>query len=553
MMQDRSGADRCEPGFSEDRQRMKTVDLPKQYDPKDAQNRFYEFWVEKGYFHADPASARPAYCIVIPPPNVTGALHLGHALNNTLQDILIRWRRMQGYDVLWMPGTDHAGIATQAVVEKRLLEEEKKTRHDLGREALVERIWTWKDEYEKRILSQLRLMGCSCDWERTRFTLDELCSRAVRRTFFNLFKAGKIFRGKRLINWDTQLRTAVADDEIYYEEVAGHLWTIKYPIAGSTSGEVLHIATTRPETMLGDTAVAVHPEDARYKHLIGKHVDLPLTDRKIPIIADGLLVDPAFGTGVVKVTPAHDPNDYQAGLRNALPMINLLNPDGTYNENAGKYAGIDRLRVRKRVVEDLKALDLLERVDSYLVRLNHSDRSKTPIEPYLSDQWFVRMGDDAGWAAGFAQQAMDAVTSGRVHDSPRTIRQELSRLAGREARLVHQPPALVGASHSHLALRHLHRARPRNAPSPAAPTWPGARRNRAAGSSAPSPTCAATSWDRATPWFKTPTCSIPGSARPCGRTRPWAGRTKRPSCGSSIRPASCRRPATSSPSGSPGW
>ncbi len=213
---------------------MKTVDLPKQYDPKDAQNRFYEFWVEKGYFHADPASARPAYCIVIPPPNVTGALHLGHALNNTLQDILIRWRRMQGYDVLWMPGTDHAGIATQAVVEKRLLEEEKKTRHDLGREALVERIWTWKDEYEKRILSQLRLMGCSCDWERTRFTLDELCSRAVRRTFFNLFKAGKIFRGKRLVNWDTQLRTAVADDEIYYEEVAGHLWTIKYPIAGST-------------------------------------------------------------------------------------------------------------------------------------------------------------------------------------------------------------------------------------------------------------------------------------------------------------------------------
>ena len=355
---------------------------------------------------------------MIPPPNVTGALHLGHALNNTVQDILIRWRRMQGYDVLWMPGTDHAGIATQAVVERRLLEEEKKNRHDLGREALVQRIWTWKEEYEKRILSQLRLMGCSCDWERTRFTLDELCSRAVRRTFFNLFKAGKIFRGKRLINWDTQLRTAVADDEIYYEEVAGHLWTIKYPVASSTSGEVLHIATTRPETMLGDTAVAVHPDDPRYKHLIGKHVDLPLSNRKIPIIADPLLVDPAFGTGVVKVTPGHDPNDYQAGLRNALPMINLLNPDGTYNENAGKYAGIDRLRVRKRVVEDLKALDLLERVDSYLVRLNHSDRSKTPIEPYLSDQWFVRMGEETGGPPGFAQQAMDAVTSGRVSIHP---------------------------------------------------------------------------------------------------------------------------------------
>jgi valyl-tRNA synthetase len=397
---------------------MSEVNLPKQYDPIDAQNRFYEFWVQKAYFHADPASSRPAYCIVIPPPNVTGALHLGHALNNALQDILIRWRRMQGYEVLWMPGTDHAGIATQAVVEKRLLEEEKKTRHDLGREALVQRIWTWKDEYEKRILSQLRMMGCSCDWERTRFTLDEMCSRAVRRTFFNLFKAGKIFRGKRLVNWDTQLRTAVADDEIYYEEVAGHLWTIKYPIAGSPAGEVLHIATTRPETMLGDTAVAVHPDDARYQHLIGKQVELPLTGRQIPIIADALLVDPAFGTGVVKVTPGHDPNDYQAGVRNNLPMINLLNPDGTYNENAGKYAGIDRLRVRKRVVEDLKALDLLERVDSYLVRLNHSDRSKTPIEPYLSDQWFVRMGDDLDGAAGFAQQAMDAVTSGRVKIHP---------------------------------------------------------------------------------------------------------------------------------------
>ncbi len=397
---------------------MNLAELPKQYDPQEAQARFYDFWVEKGYFHADPHSGKPPYCIVIPPPNVTGALHLGHALNNTLQDILIRWRRMSGDEVLWMPGTDHAGIATQAVVERRLFEETKKTRHDLGRAALVERIWAWKDEYEKRILSQLRLMGCSCDWDRTRFTLDDLCSRAVRRTFFSLFKAGKIFRGKRLVNWDTQLRTAVADDEIYYEEVSGHLWTIKYPVAESPGGEVLHIATTRPETMLGDTAVAVHPDDSRYKHLIGHEVELPLTGRRIPIIADGMLVDPAFGTGVVKVTPAHDPNDYQAGLRNKLPMINLLNPDGTYNENAGKYAGIDRLVVRKRVVEDLKALDLLERVDSYQVRLNHSDRSKTPIEPYLSDQWFVRMGDDADGSPGFASQAMDAVTSGRIKVHP---------------------------------------------------------------------------------------------------------------------------------------
>ncbi len=397
---------------------MNLAELPKQYVPQDAQHRWYQFWLDKGYFHADAAGSRKPYCIVIPPPNVTGALHLGHALNNTLQDILIRWRRMQGYDALWMPGTDHAGIATQAVVEKRLLQEEKKNRHDLGREALVERIWAWKDEYEKRILCQLRLLGCSCDWERTRFTLDEICSRAVRRTFFSLFKAGKVFRGKRLVNWDTQLRTAVADDEIYYEETQGHLWTIKYPVAGSTAGEVLHIATTRPETMLGDTAVAVHPDDTRYRHLIGKLVELPLAGRQIPIIADGMLVDPAFGTGVVKVTPGHDPNDYQAGVRNGLPMINLLNQDGTYNENAGKYARLDRLIVRKRIVEDLKEAGFLERVESYTVRLNHSDRSKTPIEPYLSDQWFVRMGDEPDGSAGFAQQAMDAVTSGRINVHP---------------------------------------------------------------------------------------------------------------------------------------
>src|SRR4051812_2613420 len=246
------------------------TELPKLYDPKDAQQRWLPFWMEHGYFHSRPEPGRDPFTIVIPPPNVTGALHMGHALNNTLQDVLIRWRRLQGYDALWMPGTDHAGIATQAVVEKRLFEEEKKTRHDLGREALVERIWAWKDEYEKRILSQLRLMGCSCDWERTRFTLDPMCARAVRTTFFSLFKANKIFRGKRLGNWDTHLRTAVADDEIYYEDVQGQLWTIKYPVAGSLDGEALHVATTRPETMLGDTAVAVHPEDARFKHHIGK-------------------------------------------------------------------------------------------------------------------------------------------------------------------------------------------------------------------------------------------------------------------------------------------
>jgi valyl-tRNA synthetase len=390
---------------------MTLADLPKQYDPQDAQRRWYAFWLEKRYFHADPSGVKPPYSIVIPPPNVTGALHLGHALNNTLQDVLIRWRRMQGYDALWMPGTDHAGIATQAVVEKRLFEEEKKTRHDLGREALVERIWAWKDEYEKRILSQLRLMGCSCDWDRTRFTLDPVCARAVRTTFFRLFEAGLIYRGKRLVNWDTHLRTAVADDEIEYEDVKGHLWTIKYPVTGSAEGEALHVATTRPETMLGDTAVAVHPDDPRFKHLIGRTVTLPLLRREIPVIADPILVDPKFGTGCVKVTPAHDPNDYQTGLRHGLPMINLMNPDGTYNENAGPYAGLHGKQVRKRVVADLEAQGLLVKVEPYANRVGISDRSKTPIEPYLSDQWFVRMDE-------LAENAMDAVRAGWVRIHP---------------------------------------------------------------------------------------------------------------------------------------
>ena len=390
---------------------MSTAELPKQYDPQEAQRRWYDFWLAQGYFHADPSSGKPPYTIVIPPPNVTGALHLGHALNNTIQDILIRWRRMQGYDALWMPGTDHAGIATQAVVERRLREEEGKTRHDIGREALVERIWAWKDEYEKRILGQLRQMGCSCDWERTHFTLDEDCTKAVRATFFALFKDDKIFRGKRLVNWDVHLRTAVADDEIEYVEQNGQIWTIRYPVEVSDSGEALLVATTRPETMLGDTAVAVHPSDERYKHLIGRNVLLPLTGRAIPIIGDGILVDPEFGTGCVKVTPAHDPNDYATGLRHNLPQINLLNPDGTYNENAGAYAGLDRIVVRKRVVADLEAAGLLVKVEPHKNRVGLSDRSKTPIEPYLSDQWFVRMDE-------LAQTAMDAVTSGKVKITP---------------------------------------------------------------------------------------------------------------------------------------
>jgi valyl-tRNA synthetase len=381
------------------------TELPKQYDPHEAQPRWLTFWNERGYFHSRPDQSRKSFCIVIPPPNVTGALHLGHALNNTLQDVLVRWRRMQGFNTLWIPGTDHAGIATQAVVERRLREEENKTRHDLGRAELVKRIWQWKDQYEARILRQLRELGASCDWSRTRFTLDPLCARAVRQTFFKMFRDGLIFRGKRLVNWDTHLQTAVADDEIFHETVKGGFWTFRYPVKDTS--EFIRFSTTRPETMLGDTAVAVHPDDPRYRHLIGKMVTVPLVNRDIPIIGDAELVDPKLGTGAVKVTPAHDANDYRCGQRHQLPMINILNPDGTINSSGGPYAGLDRHKARERVTEDMEKLGLFDGREDRDIELAHSDRSKSPIEPYLSEQWFVKMAD-------LAQTAMDAVTDGRV-------------------------------------------------------------------------------------------------------------------------------------------
>jgi valyl-tRNA synthetase len=392
------------------------TELPKQFDPKEAQPKWLAFWAERGYGHSRPDQREP-YTIVIPPPNVTGALHMGHALNNTLQDVLIRWRRMQGYNAEWMPGTDHAGIATQAVVEKLIFATEKKTRHDLGREELVKRIWQWKDKYEARILGQLRELGCSCDWQRTRFTFDEGNNRAVRTTFFNWFKNGFIFRGKRLVNWDTQLQTSVADDETYTEETKSGFWTFKYPVKDSPN-EFIRFSTTRPETMLGDTAVAVHPSDERYKHLIGKTVTIPLTGREIPIIADGLLAKPELGTGCVKVTPAHDHNDYACGVRHKLPMINILNPDGTINENGGKYAGMDRSKARESVTADMEAMGYFEGREDRMIPLAYSDRSKTPIEPYLSDQWFVKMGDTDDGKPGLARRAMEAVMDGRVKFYP---------------------------------------------------------------------------------------------------------------------------------------
>jgi len=417
------------------------------YDPSSVELGILELWEKGRYAHAESDRAGKSYSIVIPPPNVTGALHLGHALNNTLQDIVIRHKRMCGFNACWLPGTDHAGIATQAVVEKRLRQEEKLTRHQLGREGLVKRIWDWKEDYNGRILTQIRRMGCSCDWERTRFTLDEVCARAVYETFFRFFKDGLIYRGLRLVNWDTQLQTAVADDEIVHETVKGHLWHYRYPIlradeavlpSGDTAtgavwdlapatveaalqrarsenaklGEdYLVIATTRPETMLGDTALAVHPEDERYRHLIGGHVLLPLQNRAIPVIGDGLLVKREFGTGCVKVTPAHDPNDYACGQRNSLEMINILAVDGQINQNGGAYAGLDRYDARKKVVADLETLGLMEKIEPYETEVGHSDRSKTPIEPLLSEQWFVRMEK-------LADAAIRVVQEGRIQFFP---------------------------------------------------------------------------------------------------------------------------------------
>ena len=423
-----------------------TTELPKAYEPAAAQTRWVEHWLSKGYCNAEPTPGKEQHTIMIPLPNVTGALHMGHCLNGTIQDLLTRWRRMQGRAALWMPGTDHAGIATQAVVERRMLEEEKLTRHDIGREALVERIWKWKNEYEGRILNQLKQIGSSCDWRRVRFTLDEVCSKAVRRTFFKMFSDGLIYRGKRLVNWDTYLQTAVADDEVYTDDIAGHFWTMNYPVVErraegvsppSTSavtaqelggltptarlnedwiltGTRISFSTTRPETMLGDTAVCVHPTDERYTDLVGKHVMIPANGRIIPIVADALLADKTLGTGAVKVTPAHDPNDYACWSRNKDKMgepINILSSDGTINENGGEYQGLDRYEARKRVVAKMDSLGHLEKVEDRIIPMKYSDRSKTPVEPFLSDQWFVKMDT-------LAQNAIDAVEDGRVRFFP---------------------------------------------------------------------------------------------------------------------------------------
>ncbi len=387
---------------------MSERNIPKVYEPGTVESKWYEYWIEKGYFQPDSDLSKKTYTIVIPPPNVTDRLHMGHAFNNTLQDILIRYHRMLGDAAFWIPGTDHAGIATQNVVEKRLRKEENLTRHDLGREKFIERVWQWKEKYGGIIIEQLKKMGCSCDWAQTRFTMDDNLSRAVREVFVQLYQKGLIYRGEYIINWCPRCHTALSDEEAIHQDHASHLWYIKYPI--NDSAEFIMVATTRPETMLGDTAVAVNPDDERFKHLIGKKAILPIIEREIPIIADSQ-VAMEFGTGAVKVTPAHDPNDFEIGQRHHLPSINVMHGDGTMNSHAGKYNGFDRFECRKQVVEELKSKGLLEKIDGHTHAVAHCQRCDTVLEPYLSKQWFVKMKT-------LAEPALQAVLDGRINFHP---------------------------------------------------------------------------------------------------------------------------------------
>jgi len=382
--------------------------VEKAFDPKSVESKWCQIWEQGGFYAPDPKAQNSAYCIMIPPPNVTGSLHMGHAFQDTIMDALIRFHRMRGYKTLWQVGTDHAGIATQMVVERQL-QEQNTSRHDLGREAFVKKVWEWKHESGNTITTQLRRLGASVDWSRERFTMDPGLSKAVQTTFIKLYREGLIYRGQRLVNWDPVLHTAISDLEVVSTEEQGHLWHIRYPIENSQ--EVIIVATTRPETMLGDSAIAVHPEDERYKHLVGKHATLPLTDRLIPIIADDY-VDPAFGTGCVKITPAHDFNDYAVGERHNLPKINIFTPDAKLNNNVPqKYQNLDRFEARIKIVKDLTELELIEKIDVHTLKVPRGDRSHSVVEPYLTDQWFVKI-------ESLAKPAIDAVTNGDIKFIP---------------------------------------------------------------------------------------------------------------------------------------
>ena len=383
-------------------------ELPKTYDPKAVEDKLYSFWNDSGFFHAEVNPKKKPYTIVIPPPNVTGQLHMGHAFDETLQDILIRTKRMQGYEALWMPGTDHAGIATQIKVEENLRKEEGKTRYDLGREEFLKRVWDWKHKFGNRIISQLKKLGSSCDWERERFTMDEGCSKAVREVFVNLYNKGLIYKGHRIINWCPHCATALSDAEVEYETQPGKLWHIRYPLADG-SGDLV-VATTRPETFMGDTGVAVNPNDERYKHLIGKTCILPIMNREIPIFGDEY-VDMEFGTGCVKVTPCHDPNDFEMGQRHNLEQILVFNEDATVNANGGKYEGMDRYECRKAVVKDLEEGGYLVKIEDHEHNVGTCYRCGTTVEPMTSAQWFVKM-------APLAKPAMDVVNEGKTKFVP---------------------------------------------------------------------------------------------------------------------------------------
>ncbi len=387
---------------------MGIKELSTRYEPKETEKKWYEYWVSRKYFRADENSSKPRFSMVIPPPNVTGALHVGHALNNTLQDALCRYKRMQGFEVLWLPGTDHASIATQNVVEKDLMATEKKTRHDIGREAFVKRAREWKEKYGGRIVSQLKLLGCSCDWDRERFTMDEGMMKAVNHVFVELYKDGLIYRGNYIISWCPRCRTALSDIEVEHKEKNGHLWHIKYPVVDSK--EFVTVATTRPETMLGDTAVAVNPKDHRWSKFVGRKLELPLTGRQILVVADEK-VEMEFGTGAVKVTPAHDLNDFEMGVRHNLEQICVMNLDATMNERAGKFKGLDRFKCRKAVVEELEALKLLEKIEDHKNSVSHCSRCDTVTEPIISLQWFMKMKP-------LADPAIKAVKEGEIKFIP---------------------------------------------------------------------------------------------------------------------------------------
>ena len=382
--------------------------MDKVYNPKHVEDKWYQFWESHKLFHADEHTDKPTYTIVIPPPNVTGMLTMGHILNNTIQDLLIRWKKMQGFETLWMPGTDHAGIATQNKVEQAL-RKEGLTRHDLGREAFLERVWQWKEKYGGIILKQLRKLGAACDWDREAFTMNENLSRAVREVFVSLYEKGLIYRGRRLINWCPSCHTALADEEVINREESGGFWSIAYPLVEG-DGEIV-VVTTRPETMLGDTGVAVHPEDERYQSLIGKKVRLPLLNRELPIVADEH-ADPELGSGAVKITPGHDFNDFEVGMRQNLEVLNVINPDGTMNEHAGPYKGLDRFEARKQILADLKEQGLLRNEEQKVISVPRCYRSDDVVEPYMSDQWFVKMKP-------LAEPAIDAVRSGIIKFHPK--------------------------------------------------------------------------------------------------------------------------------------